>query len=91
MVSNAVVSHLVDLDIERAREVAQRFQLSNFVDDYKKIFGKVDAVIVATPPDSHAKISIDCLNHGLHVLCEKPLASSVEQAKDMVEVAKRTA
>jgi len=90
LVSNSIVSYLVDLDIERAREVAQRFQISNFVDDYKKVFGKVDAVIVATPPDTHAKISIDCLNHGLHVLCEKPLASSVEQAKDMVEVAKQT-
>jgi len=90
MVSNAVVSHLVDLDINRAKDVARRFQIANFDNNYKKVFGKVDAVIVATPPDSHAKISIDCLNHGLHVLCEKPLAASVDQAMNMVEIAKRT-
>jgi predicted dehydrogenase len=90
MTSNAVISYLVDQDIERAKDVARRFQISNFCNNYQEIFGKVDAVVVATPPDSHSKISIDCLNQGLHVLCEKPLASSVEQAKDMVEVAKQT-
>jgi predicted dehydrogenase len=90
MASNAVVSHLVDLDIERAREVGRRFQISNFVSDYREIFGKVDAVVVATPPNSHAQISIDCLNHGLHVLCEKPLSTTVKRAKDMVEAGERT-
>ena len=89
MASNAVVSHLVDLDINRAKDVARRFQIANFDNNYEKVFGKVDAVIVATPPDSHAKISIDCLNHGIHVLCEKPLAASVDQAVNMVEIAKR--
>ena len=88
--SNVVVTHLVDLDIERARDVAQCFQIPNFINDYQEIFGKVDAVVVATPPNSHAKISIDCMNNGLHVLCEKPLASSVEQAKDMIEACERT-
>ena len=88
--SNVVVSHLVDLDIERAKDVADRFQVPNFVGDYREIFGKVDAVVIATPPDSHAGISIDCMNQGLHVLCEKPLASSFEQAKEMVEASKRT-
>lgn len=90
MFPGVVVSHLVDLDIERAKEVARCFRVPNFVNDYREIYGKVDAVVVATPPNSHAKISIDCMNNGLHVLCEKPLASSVEEAKDMVEVSKRT-
>ena len=90
MTSNAVISYLVDQDIERAKDVAQRFQISNFDSDYQEIFGKVDAVVVATPPNSHAQITIDCLNHGLHVLCEKPLAPTVDQAKNMVETSKRT-
>ena len=90
LVPSILVTHVVDLDINRARYVAERFQIPNSLANYQEILGKVDAVVVATPPDSHAKISIDCLNHGLHVLCEKPLASSVEQAKDMVEASKRT-
>lgn len=90
MVSNTDVTYVIDLDSERAREVANRFKVSNFEIDYQKIFGKVDAVVVATPPGSHAKITIDCLNHGLHVLCEKPLATSVEEAKEMVAISEET-
>ena len=56
----------------------------------EEVFEEVDAVVVATPPSSHASISIDCLNHGLHVLCEKPLATSVEEAKEVVAASKRT-
>jgi predicted dehydrogenase len=90
LVSNIIVTHVVDLDGNRAREVANRFQIPNFVTGYREIFGKVDAVVVATPPRLHAKISIDCLNHGLHVLCEKPLATSLEEAKEMLAASERT-
>ena len=90
MIPNVVVTHLIDLDVERAIDVARNYQISDVISDYREIYGKVDAVIVATPPSSHAKISIDCMNHGLHVLCEKPLASSVVQAREMVETGKRT-
>ena len=90
MIPNVVVIHLIDLDVERAIDVARNYQISDVISDYREIYGKVDAVIVATPPTSHAKISIDCMNHGLHVLCEKPLASSVVQAREMVETRKRT-
>lgn len=90
MIPNVVVTHLIDLDVERAIDVARNYQISDVISDYREIYGKVDAVIVATPPNSHAKISIDCMNHGLHVLCEKPLASSVVQAREMVETGKRT-
>ncbi len=90
LLSNAIVTHVVDLDIERARNVAKRFQISNCVSDYHEVFNKVDAVVVATPPGSHAHISIDCLNNGIHVLCEKPLAPSVEEAKQMIAASDRT-
>lgn len=89
-VSNAVVTHIADLDMERAGKVAERWNIPEYVREYFEVFGKVDAVVVATPADSHARISIDCLNHGLHVLCEKPLATSVEEAEQMVETGRRT-
>lgn len=90
MIPGIIVSHLVDVNIERARSVAERFRIPNVVSDYREIFGKVDAVVVATPPDSHAGISIDCMNQGLHVLCEKPLATTFDQAREMVEAGNRT-
>jgi predicted dehydrogenase len=88
-VSNIIVTHVVDLDAERAKEVAGRYYVPNVVTDYRELFGKVNAAVVATPPTSHAAISIDCLNHGLHVLCEKPLATSVEEAKEMIAAQER--
>ena len=90
LVSNIVLTHVIDLDLERAKSVAKYYDIPNFVADYRSIFGKVDAVVVATPPNSHAPISIDCLNHGLHVLCEKPLASTIEEAERMIASSQRT-
>lgn len=83
-VKNVVFTHVVDLDHHRAKDVAQRFGVPNAVTDIQEIYGKVNAAIVATPPQSHAPISIDCMNHGLHVLCEKPLANSLMEAKQML-------
>lgn len=44
----------------------------------------VDAVIVATPPHLHASISVAALKRGMHVLCEKPLARTLDEAHAMV-------
>jgi len=46
--------------------------------------GRIDFVDVSTPPCDHAKIAMDALSRGLHVLCEKPLATSAEDARRMV-------
>lgn len=49
---------------------------------------KLDAVIIATANDSHYAYTMQALERGLHVLCEKPLALSYQQAKTMADVAK---
>lgn len=50
----------------------------------------VDVVHVLTPNNSHASVSIDALEAGKHVMCEKPMATNSADAKKMVEAAKRT-
>ena len=90
MVPNVVFTHLVDLDRDRAKMLADQFGIPNYLTDYREIFDEVDAVVVATPPTSHATISMDFLEHGVHVLCEKPLAMTVAEAKQMVAVADKT-
>ena len=47
----------------------------------------LDAVIVCTPPNLHAAISIAAMDNGMHVLCEKPLARTVEEAEAMLKAA----
>lgn len=48
----------------------------------------IDAVIVCTPPNLHAEMSIAAAKTGKHVLCEKPLARTVKEAEDMIAVAR---
>ncbi len=50
----------------------------------------LDAVVVATPPDLHAPVSIAAMRRGIHVLCEKPLARTLNEAQAMVAVARET-
>lgn len=83
------IAWVVDLNKNRALSMAEQYSIPNYTDNYRDLFGKVDAVIVATPPDTHAQITIDCLNSGLHVLCEKPLATSSNEAMRMVEISKQ--
>ncbi len=49
--------------------------------------GRIDFVDVATPPSDHAGIAIEALSQGLHVLCEKPLAASIAEARAMLREA----
>jgi predicted dehydrogenase len=57
--------------------------------DYHDLFNMgVDAVVVATPPATHYKIAKDCLDHGLHVLVEKPLTLNGPDAEGLIEAAR---
>src|SRR4030081_2987771 len=49
----------------------------------------VDAVTVAAPPHLHHEIALACIAHGIHVLVEKPIASSVEEGRDIVAAGRR--
>lgn len=62
-------------------------------EDYRQMLDRekdLDAVIVATPDWVHAEQTNACLNHGLHVYCEKEMSNSLEKARSMVETARRT-
>lgn len=58
--------------------------------DYKNMFDneKIDAVAICTESGYHAKIAIDSLNHGKHVLVEKPMALSSRDANEMIKISK---
>lgn len=62
-----------------------------YPDDYKKLLERddIEAVVIATPLWTHAAMTVDALNAGKHVFCEKTMAWSVDQCKDMVRAARR--
>ncbi len=57
------------------------------VADYNRILDEVDAVSVATPTPLHYPIARACLEHGVHVLVEKPITETPEQARELVRLA----
>lgn len=71
--------------LETARRLAARFGCEA-AEGWEPVVARddLDAVIVATPPHLHAAISIGALKRGMHVLCEKPLARTLDEARAMV-------
>ncbi|ASN04605.1 Gfo/Idh/MocA family protein [Virgibacillus necropolis] len=79
-----------DLNIERAREVANRFRIPHVFQDYRELFEMVDAVTICTPNKFHPEIAIRALEAGVHVLCEKPMAITTKEGEEMIAASKKT-
>src|SRR5512144_1544663 len=62
--------------LEQAETTARSFGIPTAVDDYRQLLSDpaVDAVVVSTPNDSHARIVLDAAQAGKHILVEKPMA-----------------
>jgi predicted dehydrogenase len=73
----------------RADALAGEYQIAQVFTDYEQMIknGRLDAVIIASPDDLHYPMTMAALKAGLHVLCEKPMASTVDQAQQMLEAA----
>lgn len=79
-----------DIDIEKARKFAESYSAPVFEDIHQMLEQvPADVLIVCTPNGLHAAHSIAGLNAGMHVLCEKPMALSVADCKQMLEAAER--
>jgi predicted dehydrogenase len=78
---------VVDIQQARAEEIAGLYKTATFT-DYRGLFGKVDAVSLAVPTIDHARIGVDLLEHGIDVLVEKPMASTLEQAHALIDAAR---
>ncbi|MGH3520508.1 MAG: Gfo/Idh/MocA family protein, partial [Haloechinothrix sp.] len=76
---------------QAAGEMARRFEWDSVETDWRALIARedVDLVDICTPGDTHAEIAIAALAAGKHVLCEKPLANSVAEAKVMVDAAEK--
>ncbi|MGW0434393.1 Gfo/Idh/MocA family protein [Micromonospora sp. NPDC003197] len=76
-------------DAAKVADAADRLGWDGYTTDWRDLVGRddIDVVDVCTPGDSHAEIAIAALAAGKHVLCEKPLANSVDEARAMAAAA----
>lgn len=79
---------VADVRESAAKSVAEQYGCKAFTDYREMIDGnKIEAVIISSPPSTHAEIASFFLEQGIHVLCEKPLAIRVTEAEQMVNKA----
>lgn len=87
---NVEIVAICDINEERAKEMAKKFGAAQTFTDYKDLVKQdLDAVSVCTPNYLHAPVSIAALEAGKHVLCEKPMATSEQEADDMIAAAEK--
>lgn len=78
---------VVDVSAERAAEVAVEFGTRAY-DDYRGLLDQVDLVSVVVPTQHHFQVARDCFAAGCHVLLEKPVTRTVEEADQLIELAR---
>jgi UDP-N-acetylglucosamine 3-dehydrogenase len=88
LVENGLVElvGVVDVNYERAFSVAKTFKTRAFR-NHRDLIGLVDAVSIATPTETHRDIALDFIDAGVNVLVEKPIASNVREALELVRKA----
>jgi predicted dehydrogenase len=90
LTNNVEIIGVSDVNVDRAKEVAAMFGIPRVFRHYKEMFSVVDAVVICTPNKFHADISVDALDAGLHVFCEKPMAMTVDECQRMIEASQRS-
>ena len=79
---------VVDASAENRERVAAETGCQAFA-DHRDVLGRVDAVSIATPTPLHYPIARECLERGVHVLVEKPITTTLDEARSLVELASR--
>ncbi len=82
---------LVSSNSERAKEYQERFQVEKIFTTYEEMFAdkQVDVAYLATPNHVHYDQIMACLDHGIHVICEKPMVATKEEVQALFAHAKQ--
>ena len=77
-----------DLNEETARGVSEERSVE-WTRDWRELIGRVDAVSLAVPTEAHCEIACELLEQGIHVLVEKPISRTLEEADRMIRAAQK--
>ena len=87
---NAEITSIASGSLENAKTTAEEFGIAHFTEDWRETIARddVDLVCITTPPKLHHEMTMLAIEHGKHILCEKPMAMNAEEARDMTAAAK---
>lgn len=85
LMGNVEIVGICDTRLEAAKTVAEKFGIEKYYDSHQEMLEEVqpDAVTICVPNKFHCQITLDALEAGCHVFCEKPPAITVEEAESM--------
>lgn len=85
---NVILRYVCDINKDRAYDFMHRYHAQKFTVDYLECITdpEVDIVIIATYPSTHLMILKECLKNKKHVLCEKPMTTTLEEAEQFAEL-----
>lgn len=86
-VEGVELAAVVDSNAQTAERVGTELGVA-WHTDHRALFGKVDLVAVAVPTDAHHPVARDCLHAGIHVLVEKPMTATLQQADELIAAAR---
>ncbi|WP_421655718.1 Gfo/Idh/MocA family oxidoreductase [Leptothermofonsia sp. ETS-13] len=86
MLKDVELVGIADINIERGIDTASKYRV-RFFEDYRDLLKHVDAVCIAVPTKLHYLVGMTCLQAGVHVLIEKPIAASISEAESLVNAA----
>ena len=91
---NSVMTALVTGDAKKGRELSEKYEIEHVCDyggfDALVESGKIDAIYLATPNTMHRDFTVRALEAGIHVLCEKPMAPTIEDCRAMIEAGRKS-
>ena len=86
ILSCAKLFAVADIDQEEASQIGKLFKATVFY-DYKEMLPAIDAVIIATPTQTHFQIAQECLKAGKNILIEKPFTKTSHEAQKLIDLA----
>ncbi|MCM4168264.1 scyllo-inositol 2-dehydrogenase (NADP(+)) IolU [Arenibacter antarcticus] len=91
LVNNAEITAVASRNLEKSKTFAGEYHVPLAFGSYSELLEckEVDVVYIATPHTFHAELSIMAMDHGKHVLCEKPMGISTEEVEKMIASAKK--
>lgn len=87
-ISNCELVAVCDIEKDRRNKVANNLGVKGY-EDYQELFGKVDAVSVASTTKTHYQIAKELLENNIHILVEKPFTTNLKDADTLIEIAKK--
>ncbi|MEM6318710.1 MAG: Gfo/Idh/MocA family oxidoreductase [Bacteroidota bacterium] len=78
---------ICDTQIEKAQQLAQKFSVKKAVSDVEELLGQepLDVIDIITPPETHYALCLQAAKRGIHIICQKPVAPTLLEAKQLVE------